>query len=229
MSLLLSRDQVRRIDELAMIRYGLPGIVLMENAGRGAAEVIERVYGPRGRAFFVCGAGNNGGDGFVIARHLHNFGWSVRILLVGDVSKLTPDTATNHRAARAMGMPITCAVGIEDQIAALPGVGRDDVLVDALLGTGFRGPPRAPLIKLISALNASMKRAVVAVDVPSGWDGEPGALKGASIRADLTITFVARKSGFDLPRAEADLGSVEVVDIGVPAQLIRDVAAGKDV
>ena len=227
MTITLTREQVRRVDELAIRRYGITGLVLMENAGRNVAAVIDRAYGPSGRAFICCGTGNNGGDGCVNARHLHNSGWTVRLMIVGEASRMTPDTSANFRIIQAMGLNPITAVDADAQSALARSITEDEVVVDALLGTGFSGEVRSPLAELIHAINAAGKRAVVAIDLPSGLDCDSGAPAAATIRADLTITFVARKRGFDSPQGGAFLGRVEVADIGAPRELIAEVAAGR--
>ncbi len=225
MNFTLTREQVRRVDELAVRRYGIASLVLMENAGRNAAALIDQTYGPRGRTIIFCCPGNNGGDGCVIARHLHNAGWSVCVVLAGDPSRLTPDTATNSRIIEAMGLkPIVAEDSLALQAAAAS-IASEDVVVDALLGTGFSGEVRSPLAELIHAVNKAKKRAVVAVDLPSGLDCDRGAPCAATIRADLTVTFVARKRGFDSPHAAPFIGRVQVADIGAPRELIAEIAA----
>jgi len=225
MSITLTREQVRRVDDLAIHRYGISGLVLMENAGRNAAAIIGRAYGPAGRAVIFCGTGNNGGDGCVIARHLHNAGWPVRVVLAGDMSRMTPDASANYRIIEAMGLAPLVAVDATTQQAAASSVTPQEIAVDALLGTGFSGEVRSPLAELIHAINAASKRAVVAVDLPSGLDCDTGMPGRATIRADLTITFVARKRGFDSLEAVPYLGRVEVVDIGAPRELIAEIAS----
>jgi len=219
----LSRDQVRRIDRLCTERYGIPGLILMENAGKNAAAIIESSYGPDGRAFVACGTGNNGGDGFVIARQLHNLGWDVRIALCGDPDKMSPDCRTNHAIASAMRLPIVvCRNGAEvRQAGGL--IEPNDVIVDALLGTGFSGNVRSPIVEMIALVNQSKKRAVVAVDVPSGLDCDTGAPADCTIRADLTITFVAPKVGFDAQSARPFLGRVVSAGIGAPKELVAQI------
>lgn len=220
----LTREQVRRIDQLAVERYGIPGLILMENAGRGATEIIREVYGPKSAAFIVCGGGNNGGDGCVIARHLHNAGWNVRLLMTGDPSKHTPDTRTNFCIVQAMEIPLVVALDRDKQNASVPELNDEHVIVDALLGTGFTGRVRSPTAELILALNASRKRAMVAIDVPSGLDCDTGLPSNATIAADLTITFVAEKVGFATVSAARFTGEVRVVDIGAPRELLAGVA-----
>lgn len=224
MSVILTRDQVRRIDRLAMERYGIVGLVLMENAGRGTAEVIRRSYGETGRALICCGTGNNGGDGCVIARHLHNAGWSVRLLIAGDESRRSADMAVNVRIVTAMGLAVRATADRKSLVASVQSVSEDAIIVDALLGTGFRGDVRSPLAELIGEINAVSKRAVVAVDVPSGLDCDTGLPANATVRADLTITFAAQKIGFGQARASSYVGRVEVVDIGAPRELLAEVS-----
>ena len=203
----------------------MTGLVLMENAGRNATEVIDRTYGPRGHAVIFCGTGNNGGDGCVIARHLVNRGWTVRLVMTGPRRKQTHDTAANFSIIEAMGVDISVAEDAPSQQAAAKSVTANDVIVDALLGTGFHGEVRSPTAELICAVNDAPKRGVVAIDVPSGLDCDSGTPSRSSVRADVTITFVAVKRGFATPEAQAYLGHVEVADIGAPQQLIAEIAA----
>ncbi len=224
--IVLTRAQVREVDRRAIEEYGIPGIVLMENAGRNAADAIRRRLRGRGRVAIVCGRGNNGGDGFVIARHLANAGIEVELFLACDPERLSGDAATNHEIVRRMslpGHPFDTADRIEslaDRLAAA------EVIVDAILGTGFSGDVRAPLDHAIDAVNTSHIKTIVAIDVPSGLDCDTGRPSNATIRAGATITFVARKPGFDAPGASDFTGEVHVVDIGAPATLVRQVAAG---
>lgn len=224
--IVLTREQVRRVDQLAIERYGLSGLVLMENAGRGAAEIIRDAYPDASRAYIVCGTGNNGGDGCVIARHLHNAGWSVRLMIAGDASRMTSDTKTNFAIAKAMDLETTEAPDGASQRAAVASIERDEVLIDALLGTGFRGTVRSPMAELIALLNNATGLAMAAIDVPSGLDCDSGEPSDTTIRADLTITFVARKTGFATPQAAPYVGRIEVVGIGAPRELIAEVVRG---
>jgi len=209
----LTRDQVRRIDALAVSQYHIPSLILMENAGRSAASIIDLAYGPEGCALIICGPGNNGGDGLVIARHLHNAGWTVRVHVIAAEDRFTPDTKTNFVIVRAMGIPTSSA--------ADPAT--DEVVVDALLGTGFTGAVRKDTADLIERINAAAKRAVVAVDVPSGLDCDTGVPGGVAVFADLTITFVAAKPGLLQPSAAKWVGNLEVADIGAPRELIEEI------
>ena len=219
----LTRAEVRDVDRRASEEFGLPGIVLMENAGRNAAALLHGLA-PGAAIALVCGRGNNGGDGFVMARHLELAGHAVRLLLAGDPARLTGDAARNHRVAVAAGMPL---VSMEAASAAA----WDEALVgarwivDALLGTGATGPARnatATAIAAIDRARAAGRALVFAVDLPSGLDCDSGAPLGACVRADVTATFVARKVGFDRPAAAGHTGVVHVLDIGVPRRLLAD-------
>ncbi len=221
----ITREQVRRVDRLAIERYGIAGLVLMENAGRNAAAIIRDTYGPAGKAWICCGPGNNGGDGFVIARHLHNAGWSIRLVLAGDPSRMTPDTRANCAIVQAMKLDVSTAQSGETQRALAGSISHDEIVVDALLGTGFHGDVRSPTAELIDTINAAAKRALVAIDVPSGLDCDTGLPSNATIHAELTITFVAAKAGFAAASAGPYVGRVEVADIGAPRELIDEVLA----
>lgn len=223
----LTRDQVRRVDRLATSEYRIAGIVLMENAGRNAADIIRREYPAAQRVVIVCGVGNNGGDGLVIARHLHNAGWNVRILIAGEPDRMTPDTAVNFAITQAMKLPTVSTKDPAMIAHELNTSGSGEVIVDAILGTGFRGEVRAPLDGIIRAINAGRSRSVVAIDVPSGLDVDTGEPSNATVIADMTITFVAEKVGFSNPEALRCLGRVYVADIGAPRELIAQVAQQK--
>ena len=212
----LMRAQVREIDRLAIDEYGLPGIVLMENAGRGAAELLHGLA-PGATVAIVCGKGNNAGDGFVIARHIENLGHPVRLLLACDPAELRGDAAIAWGVAEKAGIQVRRLVTatLDEWERAVAGA---DWVVDALLGTGATGAPRGAIATAIEAVNAAGRSGakVFAVDLPSGLDCDTGSAAGACIRATLTATFVARKVGFDAPAAPAFLGEVRVLDIGAP-------------
>lgn len=221
----LSRTQLREVDRRAIDEYGLPGLVLMENAGHGAALWLEQL-GIRGRVAICCGKGNNAGDGFVIARHLENRGHRVDVLLCVEPDGLTGDAAVNLRVLQRAGTPLRVLTGErgrpQDWTAALAGA---DWIVDALLGTGLSGLVRPPFSTVINAINGCGVK-VLAVDLPSGLDCETGLPLGTAVRARYTATFVARKRGFEAPAAAEYVGRVEVIDIGAPRKLVQEIAAG---
>ncbi|MCS7047498.1 MAG: NAD(P)H-hydrate epimerase, partial [Gemmataceae bacterium] len=216
----LSSAQVRELDRRAAADYGLTTAVLMENAGRGAAEVL-LALGIHGPVVVGCGKGNNGGDGLVTARRLHEAEIEVVVLLFAEPFHLTAEARANWQALESAGVPslVWPAPGDRDLAREL---GRAEWFVDALLGVGLTGPPRAPLDRVIAAVNASPAR-VLAIDIPSGLDADTGEPLGAAIRARHTATFVAPKRGFGNPGAGHWLGKVHVVPIGVPPELVLNV------
>lgn len=232
----LSRAQVREVDRRAMEDFGVPGVVLMENAGRNAARIIHALVAGRAASSalheasaasreiaIVCGRGNNAGDGFVIARHLHNIGHRVVLLLTAPLDSLSGDAAVNAAIAAKMNLPIIPFDSAEHIAAAAPRLDVADVIVDAIFGTGFSGIVRPPFDTAILAVNAAAAPLRVAIDLPSGLDCDTGAPSNATVRAHETITFVARKIGFDAPGASAYVGRVHVADIGAPIECIRSV------
>jgi NAD(P)H-hydrate epimerase len=210
----LSRAQVRELDRRASADYGVPGLTLMENAGRGAAATLLGL-GVHGPVLIVCGKGNNGGDGLVMARHLAQWEVDVKVLLVAGIDELSVDAAANWQAVEKMRLPVLADANPDDAVFAVE-LARHEWVVDALFGTGLQGPVRAPFDRLIGAINAGPAR-VFAVDIPSGLDCDTGAPLGATVRAEHTATFVGPKAGYANPAARAWTGLVHVVDIGVPA------------
>jgi NAD(P)H-hydrate epimerase len=224
----LSRAESRAVDARAIEGYGLPGIVLMENAGAGAARLLHALAGGAGRVTVVCGRGNNGGDGFVVARHLENLGHAVRVLLACEPQAFRGDAAVNHAVVARSGLAVTGLAGAsagawEGELASAGWI------VDALLGTGASGPPRGAVALAIDAINATAARGarVLALDLPSGLDCDSGGAPGACVRATHTATFVAPKAGFAAPGAAAFTGAVHVIDIGVPHRLLEELAVDR--
>jgi NAD(P)H-hydrate epimerase len=213
--MILTREQARELDRRAMQEFGVPGVVLMENAGRGMAELL-RSLGIDGLVVICCGKGNNGGDGFVIARHLDNAGVRVRVLLFGDPTQLTGDAAINYRILAASGIVLELFAGpVLDEERLGRELANADWIVDALFGSGLRGAIQPPFDRVIAVLNAAGKR-VFAVDIPSGLDCDTGASLGIAVRAHHTATVAAMKQGFLKPVATAWLGQVHVIDMGAP-------------
>ncbi|MCY2961733.1 MAG: NAD(P)H-hydrate epimerase [Planctomycetota bacterium] len=245
----LTCAQVRELDRLAIEELGLPGVVLMENAGAGAARLALSGLEPARarRVEIVCGPGNNGGDGWVVARHLANADCAVHVASCVAIEDLRGDAAIHARVARGMGIEITFLSDGDALARSTERWARADLVVDALLGTGARGAPRGLLGAAIAAIEAlpilgrpgpgvsgagpsgSADRGrpwILALDVPSGLDADSGARAGACVRADDTATFAAEKIGFAAPGAAAWLGRVHVVDLGVPRALFARVRAG---
>lgn len=213
----LSRSQVRDLDRRAIEDFGVPGIVLMENAGRGTAELLLSL-GIHGRVLVCCGKGNNGGDGFVIARHLANRGVHIQVLLCAPQEELAGDALINFQIIRRGQYPLkvleNSLAGLQEELA------RSEWVVDALFGTGLSGPVRAPYDRIIEAINARQNH-LLAVDIPSGLDCDSGNPLGPTIHAEHTATFVGPKLGFAKPAAASHVGLVHVVDIGLPRILLE--------
>lgn len=214
----LTRDEVRAIDRYAIEILGVPGVVLMENAGRNAAGVIEGflAHDARRRVAVVAGAGNNGGDGYVIARHLARDGYPVTTFLLSPDENITGDARINLDILRRLELDVQPAGDVSRFADVLR---RFDLIVDAVGGTGVRGALRSDLAVAVEQINAAGKP-VLAVDIPTGLDCDTGEAPGPCVRAAATVTFVARKRGFDNPASLPYTGPVHVADIGVDAQRI---------
>ena len=205
----MSRQKVRQVDVWAIEEMGLAGVVLMENAGRSCAEFILGNYGGGIRASVFCGTGNNGGDGYVIARHLTNAGCKVQVIICGDREKITGDAAINLKVIKKMGVNV-----VRFDAGSLALAGRADVIVDAIFGTGLAGNVKAQYADIIDGING-LGREIVAVDIPSGLDCDTGEPLGTAIKAVATITFVAAKYGFKNPASQAYTGQVYIASIGI--------------
>lgn len=217
----LSGEQAREIDSRALREHGLTGLVLMENAGRGCAELLQRL-GIDGPIRICAGKGNNGGDGYVIARHLDNAGFTVHVGSAVDPSVLTGDAAVNHMAwvSGNGAVDVVEAGGWDDMLSGAAWI------VDALLGTGTRGEVRPPFDVAIDAINRTSDGSagrVLSVDLPSGLDCDSGSRLGRCVRADHTATFVAPKRGLVEDGASEWVGAIHVVDIGIPRSLREEV------
>ena len=219
--LFTSASRMRQLDEKTIKDCGIPGVVLMENAGRGAAVLAQEHFGNMSgrRVAVVCGRGNNGGDGFVIARVLKGWGARPVIYLLGQGKQIKGDAAINYEAAFKINLEIievTDEAGLE--IMDLAGV---DLIVDAILGTGLNSEVKGLYKSVIGLINGS-GRLVMAVDIPSGLDADTGRIWGSAVRADLTVTFGLPKAGHFLSPGEDLVGALEVVDIGIPPHILDE-------
>jgi len=214
----MSRDEVRAIDNWAINTLGISGVVLMENAGRSCAELIKEKLGnvANPKVCIFCGTGNNGGDGYVIARHLLKDRYKVSVIIVGDSSKIKGDAKINLDILKRLGQPIE---RLDIQKDNIPSRVKDfasgaDMLVDAIFGTGLSGQLSNEYRQLIENINAH-GRPVLAVDIPSGLDCDTGQPLGAAVKAAYTVTFVAVKKGFTSANAAPYTGEIFVASIGV--------------
>jgi len=222
-----TREQARAADQKA-VDAGMTGLMLMENASRQVAEqAIHTIRGTllkrpeQANAVILCGGGNNGGDGFAAARHLRNAGANATAYALKAVDELDGDAAVNARVAHTLGLvaPMPDAGGDEGRAALRKALAEADVVIDALLGTGFSGEVREPMATLIQTVNdvhddRGGALRTVAVDTPSGLDVDTGEPSNATLRADVTVTFVAEKKGFAEQAAKPFVGEVVVADIG---------------
>jgi NAD(P)H-hydrate epimerase len=212
----LTTAQMREADRRCIEDLGIPGAVLMNNAGAAVFREIDR--GPVG---IVCGKGNNGGDGYVIARLALVAGYDPRVVLVADPAQITGDAATFLRAYQNLGGAVTVARDETAAAQAVAALADCAVLVDALLGTGGKGEVQGPIR---AAIEAWPPVHTIAVDVPSGLNADTGQPCGPCIRAGLTVTFQFAKQGFAAPEAQPFLGRLVVADIGIPPVCADDAA-----
>jgi len=211
--------EMRELDRRAIEEYGIPGIVLMENAGRSAAsEVLKMLRRKGGRVVIFAGKGNNGGDGFVVARHLHNNGVSVVVYFVGEC-----ETARKGEGDAAKNLDIILKMGLDvreiKDVGDIPRRPNADVIVDALLGTGLSGEVREPFRTIIHRINR-WGIPVLAVDTPSGLCCDTGRVLGVAVRADRTVTFACPKKGFFIGEGRRHVGRLVIADISIPRELI---------
>ena len=214
----ITRDNVRALDEDAVEEYGIPGIVLMENAASALMEASTRMLAgcEDPSVLIYCGTGNNGGDGFALARKLDNAGIDCSCALVGDVSQVRNDALTNYRIVEMMGLPII------DAYTGSPAT-KPSLVIDAIIGTGLsraiEGRPGLA-VGMINAHRAAGAK-VISVDVPSGINCDTGEPMGEHIvSADETVTFVLPKRGFSNAASHAYTGEISVADLGVPRALV---------
>ncbi len=218
-----TREEMRELDRKAIEEYKIPGIILMENAGRNVAEeVVKLIQNPqKTKAAILCGKGNNGGDGYVVARHLYNHHVPADVFLVAKISDVLKDgdAAINLRILFHMKIPVREALDISEVNRILKELSSYDIIVDALFGTGLSGEIREPFKTLIEGVN-NLNKPVVSVDIPSGLDCNDGSVLGAAIKAAKTVTFAVSKRGFSLRDGPAHTGEVIVTGISIPKELL---------
>jgi len=225
----LTRTQLQAIDRIATDKYGIPSLILMENAGRAVAEETIKLlkHKKNPRVTVICGKGNNGGDGFVTARHLHNKKYKVTILYLGninDVKSRSQATNINLNIALKLRIPV---IELSFLLKGLPRPHRNafrllksaDVIIDAIFGIGLEREIQSPLLEFIAQINSS-SIPVVAVDIPSGLDTDTGNPLGIAIKAKRTVTFGFPKIGFLRPSAKKYLGKLIIADIGIPNEVV---------
>ena len=216
--LTIDADQMNKIDENSE-KLGLPRVILMENAGRAVAEYanrrIEKLKGKK--IVIVAGNGNNGGDGFVAARHLAGYGIDVLVILVGEEKFKTNESNLNWKVLRQMSKSVSIITRADPGFLALTkrNISNADVIIDALFGTGIKGKIKQPYSKVIDLMNRS-KAYTIAVDIPSGLDPMTGVVHDKSVIADTTLTFHKMRTGL-IDRMDIT-GEVIIVPIGIPPE-----------
>lgn len=208
---IVTREQSRELDRKLIEDDGVPSLILMENAGRGAVDVLLRRFEHVRRIVVVCGVGNNGGDGFVVARRWLTIGRKCTVCLTGPAERMSKDAQAQYRAYVGIGGDVVTpeATSFEQALTDC------EVIVDAVFGTGLTRPIQGAEAAVVERINVSEKR-VLALDLPSGLDANTGGVLGTCVRADVTVTFGCAKRGCFTCGATRYVGDVEVVDIGAP-------------
>ncbi len=221
---LLTADEMRELDRQTIEQIGIPGVVLMENAGRAATQHLERRFGHLhpGPVLVMAGKGNNGGDGYVMARHLLDRRWQVITVVVASPEEIAGDARTNLEALLNCGGEVLFAESEPELAAVLETHGGASLVVDALFGTGLSSAVRGLYAPAINWINTS-PAPVLAVDIPSGVDATDGRILGCAVRADLTVSFAFAKVGQAVYPAAGLGGELAVVDIGIPAVLTEGI------
>ncbi|MGA7622172.1 MAG: NAD(P)H-hydrate dehydratase [Candidatus Acidiferrales bacterium] len=225
---ILTTEEMRKVDELSTERYRIPSLTLMENAGASVAHFIADHWAnvTNRRIVVLCGKGNNGGDGFVAARHLHGLGARPDVYLLAKPEELRGDAATNCTRWQNSCARLGVASDSSAWASAKPVLAAADIILDALLGTGTRGAVEglpAEVIQDVNRRKGPVRSAVVAVDVPSGLIADTGEAPGPVIKAAHTVTFTAPKMGMISGAASDHVGQLLVRDIGSPPELIEEV------
>ncbi|MCL5122995.1 MAG: NAD(P)H-hydrate dehydratase [Deltaproteobacteria bacterium] len=222
-SFLVSAEEMRSFDSTAINQFGIPGIVLMENAGRSTFQILKRLFKEdlKNKSIsVVAGPGNNGGDGFVIARYLINQGAKVDTFLLTPRDKIRGDARINLNILIAMRGSIHEIDSYQKLESAANLWCQNDIIVDAILGTGLKSQVRPPYSDTITKINA-IDAFKLSVDIPSGVDSDTGVIQGVAIQADITATFGFRKIGMANFPGEKLCGQIEVIDIGIPEISIK--------
>lgn len=223
MRTVVTAEEMRWCDEIAIRSYGIPGLLLMENAGRGVADIIKRSYGPlQGKRILVfCGKGNNGGDGFVVARLLQNEGAKIEVVLLVSPRQLSGDSKTNYSILKKIAAKSRSVFSIH---RFTPGLlqrkSRPDIIIDGIFGTGFTGVPKKQFANVIDWIN-KQDAPIISIDIPSGVNGSTGEVKGTAVKATTTVTMGALKTGLLCYRGREHSGEIRVVDIGIPSRVFH--------
>jgi hydroxyethylthiazole kinase-like uncharacterized protein yjeF len=223
MRTIVSAREMRWCDDTTIRKHGVPSLLLMENAGRGVAEIALREYGVGGgkRVLIFCGKGNNGGDGFVVARHLLNAGADVTVVMLSSARALQGDARATYDILVRLKRSSAGALSIKPFSGSLlKNLLSQDLIIDAIFGTGFSGAVREPALTAIRWVN-KQHTPVLSVDIPSGVDGTTGVVINAAVKAGCTATFGMVKSGLLCNQGQDHTGKLRTVDIGIPKSVSR--------
>jgi hydroxyethylthiazole kinase-like uncharacterized protein yjeF len=215
----VTAKEMQQLDRMAIEKYGVPSLCLMENAGRAVAEAVaSEAKGKKDKVVIICGLGNNGGDGFVAARHLINQGIEAVVYVVGSYQKIKGDALVNYKILKKCRYPVKEIKKIDKKFINELQLAK--VVVDALFGTGLCRQVEGLFAEVIEAINTFAEK-VLAVDIPSGLNATTGEVLGCAVEADWTITFALPKKGFYENDGPDHTGKVAVVDIGIPRKIIK--------
>lgn len=203
-----SVEEIYKIDKITTKKYLIPSFVLMENAGKSVAEFITKKLNRKKKIVIFCGPGKNGGDGFVVARYLHIWGFDVEVVKFVSEKNFSGDVLLNYRILRKMGVKF---IDYNKNFS----IKKFDLVVDAIFGIGLNRKVEGVFLDAIENINSSRK-VVVAVDIPSGINGDSGEVLGKAVKADYTITMGFMKKGFRDKVARKSCGKIVVADIGYP-------------
>ncbi|MBU0469040.1 MAG: NAD(P)H-hydrate epimerase [Candidatus Omnitrophica bacterium] len=211
--------QIQKIDDIAINKYGIASVVLMENAGRAVSQEVKRMLpkNKKAKAIIICGSGNNAGDGFVVARHLNEMNVDVKVFMLGRASNLKNDAKINYEIVKKLKIPIKEFKNVVERM--IDDIKKADVVVDAIFGVGLNRELKGTFFDAVEVINKFSKK-VVSIDIPTGLDGTNGTVYGICIKADKTITFSLPKKGFFCGQGRKFTGKVVIVDIGIPKEIL---------
>lgn len=228
----LTVEEINRIDRLASEKYGIPSIVLMENAGRSVAEETVKLIAncrlqiANCKIAVLCGSGKNGGDGFVAARYLYNYGYQVKVYLLKNPNNISGDTLTNYTILKKIGVE-TKLISPGKLNSLSSELKKANCIIDAIFGTGIKGKVTGLPAQIIKMVNQTKEiitsKPVISVDLPSGLDGDTGFPSGKCVKTTVTVTMGYPKKGFLNPKAKKYLGKLIIADIGYPRNITRNI------
>jgi len=215
----LTAKEAKKVDDLAINDYGISGLILMENAGRGLYDIAKSMTSSEDEVICVCGKGNNGGDGLVASRHLFNNGFKVSIFLLGELSDFSQDARINYEIAKKIGIDFFSLSSDDDFSFLKEKVLSTSLVIDAIFGIGLSKEIKGGYLKAINQINES-NTPVLSADIPSGLDATEGFVLGACIKAKKTAAFGYLKSGLSRNDGPNYCGEISVVDISLPKNII---------